>query len=405
MEELLDLVEYSELSKSGLVWKTTRNSKAIKGKPLGSLDRDKYYQFKVNGRGYKAHRVVWFLHYGEIPAGLEIDHIDRNRSNNKIGNLRCVTHQRNCLNTASNRKHPGVAPSGRGFKQEIRIKGKVTYLGTFDTEEKAYQAYCLKLEELENLVQDTVEINKLAKKWTPESTNTLYTAVEGLEVVGKQLVNDLAEKLETSARSVASKLRKSGYTVESLSTPKTAWTDAQTAELHEVLEGNPQEFTYAELAEQLSFEVGARTVQGKVLSEELTHLVKATPKKEVVRSYSVDEEDQFVQMANDGVSIDAIAAHLNRTLPQVRGKALSLHREGRIEAIPKQEATSRKVAADAFHGLDLSAMSVADLVEATGKGERSVKSMLTRRGVSCQDYDGAAKKAAADEKKAKVAAE
>ena len=50
-------------------------------------------------------------------------------------------------------------------------------------------------------------------------------------------------------------------------------------------------------------------------------------------------------------------------------------------------------------------MTVAQLVEATGKGERSVKSMLTRRGLSAVDYEGAAKKAAADAKKAKEAAE
>ena len=50
-------------------------------------------------------------------------------------------------------------------------------------------------------------------------------------------------------------------------------------------------------------------------------------------------------------------------------------------------------------------MTVAQLVEATGKGERSVKFMLTRRGLSAVDYDGAAKKAAADAKKAKEAAE
>ena len=50
-------------------------------------------------------------------------------------------------------------------------------------------------------------------------------------------------------------------------------------------------------------------------------------------------------------------------------------------------------------------MTVAQLVEATGKGERSVKSMLTRSGLSAVDYDGAAKKAAADAKKAKEAAE
>lgn len=245
----------------------------------------------------------------------------------------------------------------------------------------------------------------MAKKWTEESTNTLFSAVEGMGVVSKEVVLKLADKLETTPRSVSSKLRKAGIEVESLSVQKTAWTPEQTAELHSVLEANPGVFTYAELAGQLSFEVGARTVQGKVLSEELTGLVKATPKKEVVRTYTADEEAVFEEMANAGASIDAIAAALNRTLPQVRGKALSLHREGRIGAIPKQEASNRKAAADQFAGLEVASMTIAELVEATGKAERSVKSMLTRRGLAASDYDGAAKKAAADAKKAKEAAE
>lgn len=245
----------------------------------------------------------------------------------------------------------------------------------------------------------------MAKKWNEEMTNTLFSTVDGMASVSKEVVVDLAEKLDTTSRSVAAKLRKAGYTVESLSAQKTAWSPEQTAELHSVLNANPGVFTYAELAGQLSFEVNARTVQGKVLSEELTSLVKATPKKEVVRTYTEEEEAVFVEMANEGASIDAVAAALGRTLPQIRGKALSLHREGRIAAIPKQEASTRKASADQFEGLDVAEMTVAQLVEATGKGERSVKSMLTRRGLSAVDYDGAAKKAAADAKKAKEAAE
>ena len=186
----------------------------------------------------------------------------------------------------------------------------------------------------------------MAKKWTEENAGILFNTVQGMETVSKETINQLAESLETTARSVAAKLRKAGYTVESLSAQKTAWSPEQTAELHSVLNANPGVFTYAELAGQLSFEVNARTVQGKVLSEELTGLVKATPKKEVARSYSEQEEEVFVQMVNDGASIDAIAAAMSRTLPQVRGKALSLHREGRITAIPKQEASTRKASAD-----------------------------------------------------------
>lgn len=53
----------------------------------GSLDRDGYLILKIKGVQIKAHRVAWFLHYGEFPLK-EIDHIDRNRINNRISNLR-----------------------------------------------------------------------------------------------------------------------------------------------------------------------------------------------------------------------------------------------------------------------------------------------------------------------------
>lgn len=243
----------------------------------------------------------------------------------------------------------------------------------------------------------------MAKRWTPENTEILFATVEGMDVISKDVVEQLAVQLDTSTRSIASKLRKSGHNVESLSVQKVGWTPEQTAELHQVLETNPQAFTYAELAAALSFEMNARVVQGKVLSEELTSLVKATPKKEAVRTYTAEEEVTFVRMAQEGASIDSIAAALGRTLPQVRGKALSLNREGLIDAIPKQDSSVKKVAADAFNGLDVAAMTVDELVAATGKASRSIRSMLTRRGISCSDYDGAAKAAKAAEKKAAVA--
>jgi len=42
--------------------------------------------------------LVWEAFNGKIPAGLEIDHIDRDKHNNTLSNLRLVTHSENCLN-------------------------------------------------------------------------------------------------------------------------------------------------------------------------------------------------------------------------------------------------------------------------------------------------------------------
>lgn len=49
-----------------------------------------YSKVRLNKKLYLGHRLVWIMHHGEIPEGMEIDHIDHNGINNKIDNLRLV---------------------------------------------------------------------------------------------------------------------------------------------------------------------------------------------------------------------------------------------------------------------------------------------------------------------------
>ncbi|MFP9166828.1 hypothetical protein ACLI1Y_15780, partial [Enterococcus faecalis] len=139
---------------------------------------------------------------------------------------------------------------------------------------------------------------------------------------------------------------------------------------------------------------------GKILSLEMTASVKPTEKAAAVRSFTPDEETDFVNQVVAGATIEAIAAHFGRNIKQIRGKALSLLREGRIAAMPVQETSSAKTREDLLEGLDLVNMTVAEIAEKTGKSERGVKSMLSRRGLVAKDYDGAAKRAKLDEKAA-----
>ena len=232
-------------------------------------------------------------------------------------------------------------------------------------------------------------------KWTDERTESLVSFVGDESPISQATVAEAADQLETSTRSISSKLRKMGYEVELASaTASRAFSDAQEQTLATFVSDNSGEYTYAQIAEH--FENGAfsaKSIQGKILSMELTDHVKPAPKVETVRTYSPEEEETFVQMVNDGAFVEAIADALDRSVNSVRGKALSLLRSGDIDAIPRQEHTKGTTKEDPLADLgDISSMTVEEIAEAIGKTARGVKTMLTRRGLIAEDYDGAAKK-------------
>jgi len=231
-------------------------------------------------------------------------------------------------------------------------------------------------------------------KWTDERTAQLTDFVGGESPVSQGTVASAAESLETSTRSISSKLRKMGYEVELASASATrAFSDAQEDTLAAFVSGNSGEYTYAEIATH--FEDGAfsaKSIQGKILSMEMTDHVKPAPKVEAVRTYSPSEEAAFVSMVQDGAFVEAIADALDRTVNSVRGKALSLLRSGDIDAIPRQETTKGASKEDPLAGIAVDGMTVDAIAESIGKTARGVKTMLTRRGLTAADYDGAAKK-------------
>ena len=232
-------------------------------------------------------------------------------------------------------------------------------------------------------------------KWTDERTDALTNFVGNESPVSQATVAEAAEHLETTTRSVSSKLRKMGFDVELASSKATSkFTADQEATLSAFVTDNSGEYTYAQIASH--FEDGAfsaKSIQGKILSMELTDHVKPAPKVETVRTYTPAEEDTFVSMVNDGAYVEAIAEALGKSVNSVRGKAMSLLRSGDIDAIPRQEHTKSSAKEDPLAELgDVSDMTVEAIAEAIGKTARGVKTMLTRRGLTASDYDGAAKK-------------
>lgn len=237
------------------------------------------------------------------------------------------------------------------------------------------------------------------KKWTEESTESLKNFVAGEDVVSQGTVAEAAAMLETTARSVAAKLRKMGYTVAKVdSTHVKSFSDEQEEALEAFLADNAGEYTFAEIAEK--FEGGAFTakqIQGKVLSMELTDSVKKAPKREYERSFSASEEKTFVDLVKGSASLEKIATALKREVAVIRGKALSLLRSGEIDAIPRSEKVAVE-ATDPLATLDIGSLTVEEIADKLDRTPRGVKTMLTRRGLAAKDYDGAGKREKRDAK-------
>lgn len=231
-------------------------------------------------------------------------------------------------------------------------------------------------------------------KWTDERTQQLTDFVGSESPISQSTVASAADELETSTRSVSSKLRKMGFDVELASASASkSFSDEQEATLAAFVTDNSGSYTYAEIAS--NFEGGnfsAKSIQGKILSMELTSHVKPAPKVETVRTYTPEEEGTFVSMVNDGSFVEEIADALGKSVNSIRGKALSLLRSGEINAIPKQKETKGSSKADVLADVDVASHTVEEIADQIGKTVRGVKTMLTRRGLQCSDYNGAAKK-------------
>lgn len=101
----------------------------------------------VDYRYYYAHRLAWFYHYGEWPEG-EIDHLNRNKTDNRIANLRDATHSvnvQNQLNAPSHNTSGLMGAMWNSQKQKwqaaIVTRGRRKHLGFYSQPIDAHKAY------------------------------------------------------------------------------------------------------------------------------------------------------------------------------------------------------------------------------------------------------------------------
>ena len=126
-------------------WKIRVSSRAASGAIAGNLMNTGYWHITVHGKKFLAHRLAWFFYHGVWPSK-QIDHINGNRLDNRISNLRDVTCKENLWNRHSTGgKNPYVGVSAiKGttlWQAHIGFNGKQKNLGRYKTPEDARTAY------------------------------------------------------------------------------------------------------------------------------------------------------------------------------------------------------------------------------------------------------------------------
>ena len=143
IERLKELLAYDEIT--GLfswVSKPNRNTKI--GSIAGTLSRG-YIQIRIDKQAYLAHRLAWMYVYGKFPADF-IDHIDGDKSNNRLSNLRTASMSQNRQNISkptrtSKTGAKGVCPHRSKYRSSITIDNKYIFLGDYNTILEAAAAY------------------------------------------------------------------------------------------------------------------------------------------------------------------------------------------------------------------------------------------------------------------------
>jgi len=113
------------------------------GDEAGCISPQGYRYLTFKGRATPAHRAAWLWVHGEWPAA-DVDHINRDRLDNRIANLRSVTRSINCHNiatrSASGERGVTAASKGHCWGARITVDRKAIYLGNYATKEEAAAA-------------------------------------------------------------------------------------------------------------------------------------------------------------------------------------------------------------------------------------------------------------------------
>lgn len=144
-ERLREVLSY-DAATGEFRWLCSTSNRVKAGAVAGVLDKSNgYLRIQLDGRRYYAHRLAWFYETGTWPAD-EIDHRNRKRTTNAIGNLRPATHAENSRNLPLMRSNTSGVTGVYWYRQRsnwralIECGGKLISLGYHTTKEAAITA-------------------------------------------------------------------------------------------------------------------------------------------------------------------------------------------------------------------------------------------------------------------------
>ena len=140
-EIILKNIQYC--SESGrLYWIRPKKGRKL-GVPIGKLRIDGRRELMINYKKYLTAHVVWIIHHGVWPkdTGLEIDHHNQCKSDDRIENLRLATHSENNHNRYELNGSRGVYKCGNKWRARIVVNGQKIHLGYFYSKEEARENY------------------------------------------------------------------------------------------------------------------------------------------------------------------------------------------------------------------------------------------------------------------------
>ena len=130
-----DHVQIDPDSPSGLSWK------GYGGRQITGKGQDGYYRFQLDGTAWKVHRVIWCLEHGDVDSSVILDHIDRDKGNNSLENLRAVDQRQNCFNrTRKLRRFTRFHKNRWVAYFAMPVNKRQIHVGTYDTEQEAHLA-------------------------------------------------------------------------------------------------------------------------------------------------------------------------------------------------------------------------------------------------------------------------